>query len=143
MTLGLAKFNDKTDSSYTVRVNADSGATRALVDGDNLSIGKTEGGALSFINSYKDMLGVDRANLKLKLKRQSPVGYHFYFEQYYKNLKVENAYVKVNTDKSGKLINYQSTYVKDLTLDVNPAKTADARANRIHKKIHLPSLRIF
>lgn len=122
MTVGLERFNEKTDSSYTVRLNADTGSTRALVDGDNLSVGKTEGGALSFINSYKDMLGVDKANLKLKLKRQSPVGYHFYFEQYYKNLKVENAYVKVNTDKNGKLINYQSTYVKDLNLDITPAK---------------------
>lgn len=124
MTAGLERFNDKTDSSYTVRVNADTGATRALVEGDNLSVGKTEGGALSFIGSYKDLLGVDRGSLKLKLKRQSPVGYHFYFEQYYKNLKVENAYVKVNTDKNGNLINYQSTYVKDLTLDIKPAKTA-------------------
>lgn len=123
MTVGLERFNDKTDSSYTVRVNADTGATRALVEGDNLSVGKTEGGALSFIGSYKDLLGVDRGSLKLKLKRQSPVGYHFYFEQYYKNLKVENAYVKVNTDKNGNLINYQSTYVKDLTLDIKPAKT--------------------
>ncbi len=124
MMVGLERFNEKTDSSYTVRVNAATGAARALVEGDNLSVGKTEGGALSFINSYKDLLGVDRASLKLKLKRQSPVGYHFYFEQYYKNLKVENAYVKVNTDKSGKLINYQSTYVKDLTLDIKPPITA-------------------
>jgi len=122
--VGLTRFNEKTNSSYTVRVNSATGTPRSMVDGNNFKVGKTDSNALSFIKSYKDLLGVDASQLKLALKRQSAAGYHFYFEQYYKNLKVENAYVKVNTDKDGNLIDYQSTYIKDLSLDITPSKSA-------------------
>lgn len=124
VAVGLESFNDRTDSAYTIRINSASGTPRSLVKGDNLTVGKSSSKAISFLKKYKDMLGVDTAQLKVKIQRQSPVGYHFYFDQYYKNLKVENAYVKVNTDKSGKLINYQSTYVKDLATDITPVKSA-------------------
>jgi Zn-dependent metalloprotease len=120
----LEKFNRKTSGSWRVSMNRKSGLPRSLVAGSGLRAGKNESAARSFLKSNEDFLGVDAARLKLKLQRKSPVGEHFYFEQYYKSLKVENAYVKVNADKSGDLINYQSTYVKDLDLDTNPSQTA-------------------
>lgn len=120
----LEKFNKKTDASWQIRMNARTGTPRALVNGRDLRVGRSESAALSFIKSNKDFLGVDRSQLKLKLQRKSPIGMHFYFDQYYKGLKVENAYVKVNVDTKGNLLNYQSTFVDNLDINTTPEKTA-------------------
>ncbi|MDR0645519.1 MAG: hypothetical protein LBG46_00565 [Elusimicrobiota bacterium] len=120
----LEKFNKKTRSTWNIRMNRKSGAPRSLTGGKDLRVGRTESAALSFLNSNKDFLGVDRRQLRLKLQRKSTVGSHFYFDQYYKNLKVETAYVKVNVDNSGALLNYQSTYIPDIKIDIKPSKTA-------------------
>ncbi|MDR1684233.1 MAG: hypothetical protein LBR90_02060, partial [Elusimicrobiota bacterium] len=124
----LEEFNKKTDSSWQIRINRKTGAPRALVNGRRLQVGRGESGALSFLNKNKDFLGVDRRQLKLNLQRKSAVGEHYYFDQYYKNLKVEGAYVKVNVDKQGNLLNYQSTYIPDIKLDIKPVKTASEAA---------------
>lgn len=119
----LADFNKKTKGTWDVRLNRNAGTPRSLVGGRNISVGKGESGALNFIGQYKDFLGVDKKQLKLKLSRQSAIGYHYYFDQYYKNLQVETAYVKVHTDKTGQLINYQSTFIKDINIGTTPSKS--------------------
>ncbi len=121
----LENFNQKTDSSWQIRLNRQSGKPRSLVNGRGLKVGKSSSAALSFLRKYEDFLGVDRKQLKLKLQRKSPIGLHYYFDQYYKKLPVENAYVKVHTDLSGNLINYQSTYISGLDIDVKPAVSAE------------------
>ncbi len=126
----LEKFNKKTNSSWQIRMNSKTGAPRALVNGQKMRVGRSESAALSFLKSNKDFLGVDISQLKLKVQRKSPIGSHYYFDQYYKNLKVENAYVKVNANNKGELINYQSTFVDNLDMDIKPVKDAAQAASK-------------
>ncbi len=115
----LEKFNKKTGASWRIRMNGATKAPRSLVGGRSLRVGSGDKNALKFIKSNKDLLGVNEKDLKLLRKPlKSAVGMHFYFRQYYKDLPVENAYVKVNVDKNGSLLNYQSTYVPGLDIDV-------------------------
>ncbi|MDR0735171.1 MAG: PepSY domain-containing protein, partial [Elusimicrobiota bacterium] len=125
----LENFNKKTDGSWQIRLNRASGSPRALTGGRGLKIGKGEGAALSFLSKNSAFLGVERKNLKLKLQRKSAVGQHYYFEQYYKGLKVETAYVKVNVGNDGGLLNYQSTYIPDIDIPVKPAVDAASAAS--------------
>lgn len=121
----LEKFNKKTDSSWQIRMNAKTKKPRSLVGGRSVKVGSTEKNALKFIKSNKDFLGVDEDDLKLlRAPLKSEVGTHYYFRQYYKNLPVENAYVKVNVDKSGALLNYQSTYIPNLDIDTKEGISA-------------------
>lgn len=121
----LEKFNKKTDSSWQIRMNAKTKKPRSLVGGRSLKVGLSEKNALKFIKSNKDFLGVDEDDLKLlRAPLKSEVGTHYYFRQYYKNLPVENAYVKVNVDKGGALLNYQSTYIPDLDIDTKESVSA-------------------
>lgn len=127
----LEKFKKKTGASYRIRMNGKTKNPRSLVGGDNIRIGKGDSGALKFIKSNKDFLGVNEKDLKLARKPlQSAIGTHFYFKQYYKNLPVENAYVKVNIDKSGNLINYQSTYIPDLSVETKESISAQQASQK-------------
>lgn len=125
----LERFKKKTNSSYRIRMSAATKNPRSLVGGSNMRVGSGDRSALKFIKSNKDFLGVKEKDLKLARKPlQSAVGTHYYFRQYYKNLPVENAYVKVNVDKSGNLINYQSTYIPDLDISVKESVSASQAA---------------
>ncbi|MDR1123296.1 MAG: hypothetical protein LBL61_01535 [Elusimicrobiota bacterium] len=124
----MEDFNKKTGGSWQIRLNRANGAPRALVGGRGLNVGKSEGAALSFLSKNSAFLGVERKDLKLKLQRRSAVGRHYYFEQYYKGLQVETAYVKVNAGNDGGLLNYQSTYIPDIDIAVKPAVEAAAAA---------------
>lgn len=125
----LEKFNKKTGASWRIRMNGATKTPRSLVGGRSVRVGSGDKNALKFIKSNKDLLGVNEKDLKLLRKPlKSAVGTHFYFRQYYKNLPVENAYVKVNIDKNGSLLNYQSTYVPDLDIDVKESVPAASAA---------------
>lgn len=126
----LEKFNKKTGSTWRIRMNGATKNPRSLVGGRSVRVGSGDKNALKFIKSNKDLLGVNEKDLKLLRKPlKSAVGMHFYFKQYYKDLPVENAYVKVNVDKSGALLNYQSTYVPDLNIDVKESVSAASAAS--------------
>lgn len=126
----LEKFNKKTKSSWRIRMNRATKHPRSLVGGENIRVGSGDRGALKFLKSNKDFLGVDVKTLKLARKPlKSAVGTHYYFKQYYKNLPVDNAYVKVNVDKNGALINYQSTYIPNLDINVNGSVSASQAAS--------------
>lgn len=125
----LEKFNKKTGASWRIRMNGATKTPRSLVGGRSVRVGSGDKNALKFIKSNKDLLGVNEKDLKLLRKPlKSAVGTHFYFRQYYKDLPVENAYVKVNIDKNGSLLNYQSTYVPDLDIDVKESVPAASAA---------------
>ncbi len=125
----LEKFNKKTGASWRIRMNGATKTPRSLVGGRSVRVGSSDKNALKFIKSSKDLLGVNEKDLKLLRKPlKSAVGTHFYFRQYYKDLPVENAYVKVNIDKNGSLLNYQSTYVPDLDIDVKESVPAASAA---------------
>lgn len=125
----LEKFNKKTGASWRIRMNGATKTPRSLVGGRSVRVGSGDKNALKFIKSNKDLLGVNEKDLKLLRKPlKSAVGTHLYFRQYYKNLPVENAYVKVNIDKNGALLNYQSTYVPDLDIDVKESVPAASAA---------------
>ncbi len=125
----LEKFNKKTGASWRIRMNGATKTPRSLVGGRSVRVGSGDKNALKFIKSNKDLLGVNEKDLKLLRKPlKSAVGTHLYFRQYYKNLPVENAYVKVNIDKNGSLLNYQSTYVPDLDIDVKESVPAASAA---------------
>lgn len=126
----LEKFNKKTGSTWRIRLNGATKTPRSLVGGRSVRVGSGDKNALKFIKSNKDLLGVNEKDLKLLRKPlKSAVGTHFYFRQYYKDLPVENAYVKVNVDKNGALLNYQSTYVPDLDIDVKESVSAASAAS--------------
>lgn len=125
----LEKFNKKTGASWRIRMNGATKTPRSLVGGRSVRVGLGDKNALKFIKSNKDLLGVNEKDLKLLRKPlKSAVGTHLYFRQYYKDLPVENAYVKVNIDKNGSLLNYQSTYVPDLDIDVKESVPAASAA---------------
>lgn len=125
----LEKFNKKTSSTWNIRMNGETKKPRSLVGGKNLRVGSGDKNALKFIKSNKDFLGVNEKELKLLRKPlKSAVGTHYYFRQYYKDLPVENAYVKVNVDKNGALLNYQSTYIPNLDIDVKESVSASSAA---------------
>ncbi len=126
----LEKFNKKTKSSWRIRMNRNTKHPRALVGGENIRVGSGDRGALKFLKSNKDFLGVNVKDLKLAQKPlKSAVGTHYYFKQYYKDLPIDNAYVKVNVDKNGALINYQSTYIPDLDISVKETVSAQQAAS--------------
>lgn len=127
----LEKFRKKTKSNYRIRMNGKTKNPRSLVGGDNIKVGRGDSSALKFIKSNKELLGVNEKDLKLARKPlQSAIGTHFYFRQYYKKLPVENVYVKVNVDKGGNLINYQSTYIPDLSVDTKESISAEQAAQK-------------
>ena len=126
----IEKFNKKTDSSWQIRLNAKTKAPRSLVGGRNIKVGSGDRNALRFIKNNKSFLGVDEGDLKLlRAPLESQIGTHYYFRQYYKNLPVENAYVKVNVDKSGALLNYQSTYIPGLNINTKESVSSAGAAS--------------
>lgn len=86
--------------------------------------GTPEEAALAFLRENRDWLGVDPAELRLELLRESGGLRHLLFQQVHRGLPVEFARLKLHLGQAGEVLGMQSGYRPGLALDPVPAVSA-------------------
>lgn len=121
----VKKFSDENGKNWTVRYNPQTGAPESIMNGRSSKryFGKVKDRSDAFLKDNSSMLGIEPSNLK-KDGENSFLGMsHVRYQQYYKGIPVEFSYVKVHMDDSGEVTGYQSSYNKEISVDINPAIT--------------------
>lgn len=74
----------------------------------------------SFLRENVRLLGLkdDLSDLKIISARKGPGGSNIEYRQYYQDVPVENAFIKVNTDQSGRVVQVTNSYVPGLKIEL-------------------------
>lgn len=80
-------------------------------------------------------LSPDLADLRLVAERASPGGSHLEYQQTYQGLPVDNARVKVNLDRQGRVVQVESGYLPGFTAELEPAVSQDEAVERAKARL--------
>ena len=123
----VRKFSEKNGNKWTVRYNPQTGAPESLMHGKSSKRyhgRKNRDGSDLFLKENAEMLNIDVSSLKEAGETSFFGMNHLRYQQYYKGLPVEFSYTKVHMTEDGEVTGYQSSYNKDIDLDINPSVSA-------------------
>lgn len=76
--------------------------------------------ALSYLTSHNSFTRNNGAQLVLETQTQSKIGQHYFYQQYFKGLPVYGAFLKINTNHQGDILNSFNTLVNVNELNEQP-----------------------
>jgi len=123
----VRKFSEKNGNKWTVRYNPQTGAPESLMRGKSSKRypgRKSRDRSDLFLKENAEMLNIDVSSLKEAGETSFFGMNHLRYQQYYKGLPVEFSYTKVHMTEDGEVTGYQSSYNKDIDLDINPSVSA-------------------
>jgi Zn-dependent metalloprotease len=130
-------FNKSNSKRQNWKAKYDFDGFPYLIEGDRTKryYGDIEEISRSFIIENSKLLGVDITSLKLEKKSEIFGTKHIEYKQYYKDIPVEFSYVRIHSDETGEITQYNAKYFRNINLDITPSITIEQAKNVINSEL--------
>ncbi len=125
------KFNSGYNNKWKVKYNKISKKIERLFGFSTKPLGgDLKEAGLIFLRQNRELFEIDTDALKFISQKEIHKFIHVSYKQYYKDIPIENGFIKMNYLKDGRLIHVKSKYVYDIDLPVVPNISARAGITR-------------
>ncbi|KAF0126539.1 MAG: hypothetical protein FD189_966 [Elusimicrobia bacterium] len=133
-------FSGKSRKPWRVRFNPRTALPEAIDEGETRSYGKDpETAAAAFLDENREMLSVDRSELRLAHSKTFAGLTHLQYEQVHKGIPVEFAYVRVHLTADGRVTGYQAKYEPEIGVSLTPSISAEAARAAVLSDLGYPA----
>ncbi|MDQ7771929.1 MAG: FlgD immunoglobulin-like domain containing protein [Elusimicrobiales bacterium] len=133
-------FSDKSRKPWRVRFSPRTALPESIVEGESRAYGPgAEAAAAAFLDENREMLSVDRSELRLAHSRTYAGITHLQYEQVHKGLPVEFAYVRVHLTADGRVTGYQAKYEPAINISLSPSLSAEAAKSAVLSDLGYPA----
>lgn len=122
----LEVFSDKSRKPWRVRFNPRTALPESIVQGETRAYGPDpETAAAAFLEEHREMLSIDRSELRLAQSKTFAGLTHLQYDQVHNGIPVEFAYVRVHLTADGRVTGYQAKYEPAIDISLTPSISAE------------------